>query len=448
SCTMKLNATSEMLPLSWPEVTDMHPFAPADQARGYRELFSDLEKVLAEITGFDAVSLQPNAGSQGEYSGLIAIQRYHHSRGEKNRRVCLIPKSAHGTNPASAVMAGYKVVAVECDTGGNISLEDLKRKTAEYAAVLGAIMITYPSTHGVFEEEIVEICETVHAAGGQVYLDGANLNALVGLAKPAQFGADVCHFNLHKTFCIPHGGGGPGMGPIGVKAHLKDFLPGHPLVDNGAGSEGAVAAAPWGSASILTIPWVYMRTMGAVGLKHASEMAILNANYIAERLKNYYPVVYRGVRGRVAHECILDLRKLKKSAGVEVEDVAKRLMDYGFHAPTVSWPVPGTLMIEPTESESKAELDRFCEAMISIRAEIREIEEGKMDRNDNPLKNAPHTADMIAASDWSHPYSREQAAYPAPWLKDYKFWPATGRVDAAYGDRNLVCCATAVEGFN
>jgi glycine dehydrogenase len=447
SCTMKLNATCEMLPVSWPEFSRIHPFAPLKQTRGYQMLFEQLEHWLAEITGFAGISLQPNAGSQGEYAGLLVIREYHASRGEAHRNVCLIPQSAHGTNPASAVMAGLKVVAVACDKEGNIDLADLKAKAEEHRHDLAALMVTYPSTHGVFEETIKEVCAIVHACGGQVYLDGANLNAQVGLCRPADMGADVCHLNLHKTFCIPHGGGGPGMGPIGVAEHLLEFLPGHSVVNLGGENPiGAVAAAPWGSASILPISWVYIAAMGAHGLTEATKVAILNANYIAKRLESYFPVLYKGHGDLVAHECILDVRRFK-SCGVEVEDVAKRLMDYGFHAPTMSWPVPGTLMVEPTESESKEELDRFCDAMISIHSEIVAIESGQMDKQNNPLKNAPHTADMIAASEWNHPYSREQAAFPAKWLHEHKFWPAVGRIDNVYGDRNPVCTCVGMENY-
>ncbi|HEY9826388.1 MAG TPA: aminomethyl-transferring glycine dehydrogenase, partial [Stenomitos sp.] len=440
SCTMKLNATAEMIPVTWPEFGQIHPFAPVAQTQGYRTLFQDLEAMLAEITGFAKISLQPNAGSQGEYAGLLAIRGYHLSRGDDHRTVCLIPDSAHGTNPASAVMAGMKVVVVGCDSDGNIDIADLRAKAEAHRDTLAALMVTYPSTHGVFETGIREICDIIHTHGGQVYMDGANMNAQVGLCRPADFGADVCHLNLHKTFCIPHGGGGPGMGPIGVQAHLQDFLPNHPLVEvGGAQSLGPVSAAPWGSASILPISWMYIAMMGTGGLTQATQIAILNANYIAQRLEPYYPVLFKGASGRVAHECILDLRHLKKTAGIEVEDIAKRLMDYGFHAPTVSWPVPGTLMIEPTESESKPELDRFCEAMIAIRAEIAEIEAGQADVQDNPLKHAPHTAEAVTADEWAHPYSRQRAAFPAPWTREAKFWPSVGRIDNAFGDRNLVC---------
>lgn len=458
SCTMKLNATSEMLPVTWPEFGKLHPFAPLSQTQGYQVLFQQLEEWLAEITGFAGISLQPNAGSQGEYAGLLVIRQYHESRGESHRNVCLIPQSAHGTNPASAVMAGMKVVPVTCDDQGNIDVEDLRKKAEKHSSELAALMVTYPSTHGVFEEQIQEICEIVHAKGGQVYMDGANMNAQVGLCRPGDFGADVCHLNLHKTFCIPHGGGGPGMGPIGVMPHLVEFLPTihppQPPLSKGGGNEveeaksiGYVSAAPWGSASILTISWMYIQMMGGEGLTEATKVAILNANYIARRLESYYPVLYKGKAGLVAHECILDLRSLKKSAGIEVEDIAKRLMDYGFHAPTVSWPVAGTVMVEPTESESKEELDRFCEAMIAIRKEIEEIENGKMDAANNLLKNAPHTAESLMVSEWNHPYSREEAAYPAPWTREHKFWPAVGRIDNAFGDRNFVCSCLPMEAY-
>ena len=448
SCTMKLNATAEMIPVTWPEFSAIHPFAPLPQTSGYQVLFQQLEEWLAEITGFAGISLQPNAGSQGEYAGLQVIRQYHKHRGEEHRNICLIPESAHGTNPASAVMCGMKVVAVACDDQGNIDLDDLKAKTEKYSKELAALMVTYPSTHGVFEQGIREICEIVHANGGQVYMDGANMNAQVGLCRPGDIGADVCHLNLHKTFCIPHGGGGPGMGPIGVMSHLVPFLPGHSVVGiEGKQRIGAISAAPWGSASILPISWMYIAMMGADGLTEATKVAILNANYIARRLEPYYPVLYKGKSGLVAHECILDLRSLKKSAGIEVDDIAKRLMDYGFHAPTVSWPVPGTMMVEPTESESKEELDRFCEAMIAIRKEIEDVEAGKVDRNDNVLKNAPHTAQSLMVSEWNHPYSREQAAYPAPWTREHKFWPSVGRIDNAFGDRNLVCSCVGMEAY-
>jgi len=448
SCTMKLNATAEMAPISWRELAALHPFVPADQAAGYRQLIGDLETWLAEITGFAAISMQPNAGSQGEYTGLLVIRAYHQSRGESRRDVCLIPVSAHGTNPASSVMAGLKVVVVACDAQGNIDLADLEAKAAAHADRLAALMVTYPSTHGVFEEEIREICAIVHRHGGQVYMDGANMNAQVGLCRPGDIGADVCHLNLHKTFCIPHGGGGPGMGPIGVAGHLVPFLPGHPLVAcGGERAIGPVAAAPYGSALVLAISWMYIAMMGGEGLTAATELAILNANYMAKRLSEHYPILYVGARGRVAHEFILDLRPFKATAGVEAEDVAKRLMDYGFHAPTQSFPVPGTLMIEPTESESKRELDRFCDAMIAIRQEIREIEEGGLDRASNPLKHAPHTAEAVATDAWSRPYPRERAAFPLPWVRDAKFWPAVARIDNVYGDRNLVCLCPPVSDF-
>ena len=446
SCTMKLNASAEMYPVTWQKVGGLHPFAPLDQAAGYQELFSQLESWLAEITGFAAVSLQPNAGSQGEYAGLLAIRGWHRSRGDTERNICLIPTSAHGTNPASAVMAGMKVVPVACDASGNIDLADLDRKIDAHRAALSALMVTYPSTHGVFEESIREICAKVHAAGGQVYMDGANLNAQVGLCRPGDIGADVCHLNLHKTFCIPHGGGGPGVGPIGVASHLAPFLPGHSVVPlDGRSEVGEVSQAPWGSASILVISWMFIAMMGPEGLREATRAAILNANYIAARLSPYFPVLYKGRCGRVAHECILDVREWKQRAGIEVEDIAKRLMDFGFHAPTMSWPVPGTLMVEPTESESKAELDRFCDAMIAIHGELSAIESGAADRVDNPLKNAPHTASAVIADDWKHAYSREQAAYPAPWLREHKFWPSVARIDNVHGDRNVFCSCPPLE---
>jgi glycine dehydrogenase len=448
SCTMKLNATSEMVPVTWPEIGGLHPFAPASQTVGYQELFKSLESWLNEITGFAACSLQPNAGSQGEYTGLMVIRAYHHARGDRHRDVCLIPVSAHGTNPASAVMAGLKVVVVACDDGGNVDLADLRAKAEANRDRLAGLMVTYPSTHGVFEPGIRDICRIVHEHGGQVYLDGANMNAQVGLCRPGDYGADVCHLNLHKTFCIPHGGGGPGMGPICVAPHLAPFLPGHPVVPTGgAEAIGPVSAAPWGSASILPISWVYIALMGGAGLTRATETAILNANYMAARLREHYPVLYTGGHGRVAHEFILDLRPFKTTAGVEAEDVAKRLMDFSFHAPTMSFPVAGTLMIEPTESESKAELDRFCDAMIRIREEIRAIEQGTMDRQDNPLKNAPHTADDVTADAWDHPYGREQAVFPAPWVRERKFWPYVNRVDNPWGDRNLTCTCPPLEAY-
>jgi glycine dehydrogenase len=440
SCTMKLNATTEMIPITWDGFGRIHPFAPQEQAGGYRELIGQLEKQLAEITGFARVSLQPNAGSQGELAGLLVIRAFHRARGEAGRTTCLIPQSAHGTNPASAVMAGMEVVPVRTDPEGNIDVDDLRAKAERHASTLGAIMVTYPSTHGVFEASIREVCGIIHEHGGQVYIDGANMNAQVGLARPGDYGADVCHLNLHKTFCIPHGGGGPGMGPIGVAAHLAPFLPDHPVVPLGIEEPcGTISAAPWGSPSILPISWAYIRMMGADGLKRASQVAILNANYVARRLKGHYDLLYAGARGLIGHECILDTRPFRKSAGVEVEDIAKRLIDYGFHAPTISFPVPGTMMVEPTESEPKEELDRFVEAMIAIREEIREIEAGRADRADNLLKNAPHTLESLTADEWTHPYSRERAAFPTPESRDHKVWPSVGRVDAAYGDRNLVC---------
>jgi glycine dehydrogenase len=441
SCTMKLNSAAELIPISWPRFAVMHPFAPPEQAQGYLQMMGELEAMLAEITGFAAVSLQPNSGAQGEYAGLLAIRNYLAAKGDAARDVCLIPASAHGTNPATAQMMGLRIVVVACDQNGNVELADLERKLDEHRARLAALMITYPSTHGVFEEGIVRICELVHAAGAQVYMDGANLNALAGLAKPALIGADVCHINLHKTFCIPHGGGGPGMGPIAVAAHLAPFLPKHPLQE-----AGAVSAAPYGSALILPIPWMYLRMMGGPGVRKATELAILNANYIAKRLAPYFPVLYTGARGRVAHECILDLRRLKESCGVSAEDVAKRLMDYGFHAPTLSFPVSDTLMVEPTESESKEELDRFCDAMIAIHGELEKIRAGVWDRADNPLKNAPHTA-LELAGEWQHPYSREEAAFPKPWLRAAKFWPPVKRIDNVAGDRQLICTCPPIEAY-
>jgi glycine dehydrogenase len=452
SCTMKLNATTEMIPVTWREFAMMHPFAPLEQAQGYQQLFEELEQMLAEITGFDTVSLQPNAGSQGEYAGLLAIRGYHQARGETNRDVCLIPVSAHGTNPASAVMAGMKVVVVACDEKGNVDVADLEAKAKQHAANLAALMITYPSTHGVFEESIKDICAIIHAHGGQVYLDGANLNAQVGLVRPAELGADVCHMNLHKTFCIPHGGGGPGMGPIGVKAHLAPYLPGHAVVHGvnpAAGrdqSQGQVSSAPWGSASILPISWTYIAMMGGEGLRQATIMAILNANYIAKRLGPHFPIVYSGPGGFIAHECIIDLRWLKERTGLSVEDVAKRLVDYGFHAPTMSFPVVDTLMIEPTESEGKRELDRFCDAMIEIRRELAEVEEGKADRVNNVLKNAPHTHQLLLG-DWTRPYSKEKAFFPLKYINADKYWPPVGRVDNVFGDRNLVCTCPPMEAY-
>ncbi len=446
SCTMKLNATAEMFPVTWPEFGKLHPFAPPHQAAGYQTIFKQLEQWLAEITGFAATSLQPNAGSQGEYAGLLVINAWHEARGESHRRVCLIPNSAHGTNPASAVMAGLRVVPVACDSQGNIEVADLRAKAAAHKNDLAALMVTYPSTHGVFEETIKEICQIIHAHGGQVYMDGANMNAQVGLCRPGDIGADVCHINLHKTFCIPHGGGGPGMGPICVAGHLAPFLPKHPLVTTGGKQGiGAISAAPWGSASILLISWMYIRLMGADGLTDATKVAILNANYIAHRLEKLFPVLYKGHGGLVAHECILDLRQFKS---VTVEDAAKRLMDYGFHAPTVSFPVPGTMMVEPTESESLAELDRFCDAMTAIHAEITAIESGAADKLNNLLKNAPHTAEVCTADQWDRPYARTQAAYPAKWLREHKFWPPVGRIDNVYGDRNPVCSCAGMEEYS
>jgi glycine dehydrogenase len=443
SCTMKLNAASEMIPVTWAEFGNLHPFAPAEQSAGYQQLTDELEEMLCAATGYDAISLQPNAGSQGEYAGLLAIRAYHQSRGDDSRDICLIPSSAHGTNPATANMAGMRVVVTACDARGNVDIEDLRAKAIEHKDRLAALMITYPSTHGVFEEGIREICGIVHDNGGQVYIDGANMNAMVGLCAPGKFGGDVSHLNLHKTFCIPHGGGGPGVGPIGVKSHLAPFLPGHGKMER---KEGAVCAAPFGSASILPITWMYIRMMGGQGLKRASQLAILNANYISRRLEEHYPVLYSGTNGLVAHECILDLRPIKDSSGISVDDVAKRLIDFGFHAPTMSFPVAGTLMIEPTESESKEELDRFCEAMIKIREEIRAVESGALDKEDNPLKNAPHTAAELVG-EWSHPYSREQAVYPVASLIDGKYWPPVGRVDNVFGDRNLVCACPSIESY-
>ncbi|MDZ4661106.1 MAG: aminomethyl-transferring glycine dehydrogenase [Pseudomonadota bacterium] len=449
SCTMKLNATSEMYPVTWPEFCNLHPFTPQEQTVGYRQLFLELEKWLADITGFSAMSLQPNAGSQGEYAGLLIINAYHLSRGEKNRNICLIPSSAHGTNPASAVLAGFKVVVVACDASGNVDVADLKNKAKENQKNLSALMITYPSTHGVFEESIKDICKIVHDHGGQVYMDGANMNALVGLCRPAEFGADVAHLNLHKTFCIPHGGGGPGMGPIGVAKHLTPFLPSHVVVPECGPKTGtsAVSAAPWGSAGILPISWAFIQMMGSEGLREATEIAILNANYMANRLDRYFPVLYKGKNGLVAHECIIDLRPIKNATDVSVDDVAKRLMDYGFHAPTMSFPVPGTFMIEPTESESLPELDRFCDALISIYEEIKLVETGQMPRNNNPLRNAPHTSGVLLRSTWDRPYSREVAAFPKPWLREHKYWPPVSRVDNAYGDKNFNCSCEPMESY-
>ena len=449
SCTMKLNATAEMMPITWPQFAKIHPFAPLEQARGYQLVIEELTHMLEEITGFAGVSLQPNSGAQGEYAGLLVISKYHQLRGQGHRDVCLIPASAHGTNPASAAMAGLQVVVIKCDEQGNVDLEDLRRLANEHRERLAALMVTYPSTHGVFEEQIKQICATVHHCGGQVYMDGANMNALVGLCRPVDIGVDVCHLNLHKTFCIPHGGGGPGMGPIAVAAHLAEFLPSHPVLQTGGEKGvGAVAAAPWSSAVILLISWAYIKLMGSEGLQQATKVAILNANYIARRLGKYFEVLYKGKNGFVAHESILDLRQFKNSAGVTVEDVAKRLMDYGYHAPTVSFPVAGTLMVEPTESESKAELDRFCEAMIAIRGEIDEIERLRLDQDDNVLKNAPHTLDMVVSAEWGFPYSREKATMPASWLRHSKFWPAVARLDNTLGDRNLVCSCPPIEAYS
>ena len=446
SCTMKLNATSEMFPITWPEFGQLHPFAPAEQTRGYQKLFSDLETWLAEITGFAAVSLQPNAGSQGEYSGMLAIRDWHESRGESHRNICLIPTSAHGTNPASAAMAGLTVIPIACDTQGNIDLADLRAKAALHAKNLAALMITYPSTHGVFEASIRDICAIIHEHGGQVYMDGANMNAQVGLTSPGFIGADVCHLNLHKTFCIPHGGGGPGVGPIGVAKHLIPFLPGHVVSPVDGRASHAVAAAPHGSASVLPISWMYIRMMGTEGLTQATEVAILNANYIARRLEAHYPVLYKGAGGLVAHECIIDCRSFKKH-GIEVEDIAKRLQDYNYHAPTMSWPVAGTLMIEPTESEAKVELDRFCDTLISIAGEIQSVASGEADKINNVLKNSPHTSKVVCADKWDRPYSRELAAFPTAFVREHKFWPAVGRVDNVYGDRNLVCSCVGMEAY-
>ena len=443
SCTMKLNATSEMFPITWPEFGRIHPFAPSDQTAGYREMCAQLEKWLGEITGLPSVLLEPNAGSQGEYAGLLAIRKYHESRGESHRNICLIPNSAHGTNPASAVMAGMKVIPVKCDEHGNVDMSDLFEKAGEHGEHLSALMLTYPSTHGVFEQTVREICDIIHTNGGQVYMDGANMNAQVGLTSPGRIGADVCHLNLHKTFCIPHGGGGPGVGPICVGQHLAEFLP--PRTRTGpAKHTGAISAAPWGSASILPISWMYIRMMGPDGLTQATKLAILNANYMAHRLRKFFPVVFTGENGTVAHECIIDIRGFKLTTA---EDVAKRLIDYGFHAPTLSWPVTGTLMIEPTESESKAELDRMCDALISIHGEMTAVETGKADKADNPLKNAPHTAHVVTAEKWEHSYTRQVAAYPAPWLAEGKFWPTVGRVDNVFGDRNLVCTCPSMESY-
>ena len=449
SCTMKLNAVAEMIPISWREFSEPHPFVPIEQMDGFRTLFTDLKNWLRSITGFSGVSLQPNAGAQGEYAGLMVIRKYHIERGESNRNVCLIPSSAHGTNPASAQMVGMKVVVVNCDKQGNVDYDDLKKKAETYSENLGALMVTYPSTHGVFEEKISDICELIHKHGGQVYMDGANLNALVGIAKPGNFGPDVCHINLHKTFCIPHGGGGPGMGPIACKKHLEIYLPSHPVIkDCGpATGIGAISAAPWGSSSILSISWMYIKMMGSEGLKLATQIAILNANYVANKLKDHFPILYKGKNGNVAHECIIDIRSIKSETGITEEDIAKRLIDFGFHAPTMSWPVPGTMMIEPTESESLRELDRFCDCLIKIKKEINKIKEGKFDKLDNPIKNAPHTDLELASDKWEHKYSREEAAYPSSFLKSNKFWPPVARVDNVYGDKNLFCTCPSMDEF-
>jgi glycine dehydrogenase len=448
SCTMKLNAAAELYPITWREFADIHPFVPVNQAEGYQEIFAQLDKDLSEITGFAKMSFQPNSGAQGEYAGLLVIREYHIQRGQPHRNIALIPSSAHGTNPASAAMAGMKIVVVKCDEKGNVDLQDLKLKVEEHKENLSCLMVTYPSTHGVFEEEIIEITNLIHANGGQVYMDGANMNAQVGLTSPGNIGADVCHLNLHKTFAIPHGGGGPGMGPIGVAAHLVDFLPSHPVVKTG-GNKGItpVSAAPWGSSLILLISYGYIKMLGAEGVTNSTKIAILNANYIQEKLKGHYSTLYSGKNGRCAHEMILDCRNFKKTAQVEVADIAKRLMDYGFHAPTVSFPVADTLMVEPTESESKAELDRFIDAMISIRKEITEIENGLYDASNNVLKNAPHTAMVAMADEWEYPYNRKKAVYPLNWLKTSKFWPSVGRVDNAFGDRNLVCSCLPIEEY-
>ena len=445
SCTMKLNATAEMIPVTWPEFGNLHPLAPAAQTQGYKELIEGLEAMLVECTGYDAVSLQPNSGAQGEYAGLLAIRAYHRSRGDDQRDICLIPESAHGTNPASAQMCGMQVVVTKCDSNGNVDVEDIRRAATKYGDRLAALMITYPSTHGVFEEDIVEICEIVHAHGGQVYTDGANMNALVGVAQPGKWGSDVSHLNLHKTFCIPHGGGGPGVGPCAVKSHLAPFLP---RTLGGEGDVGMVSAASFGSASILPISWMYITLMGSHGLRKATQVALLNANYIAKRLAPHYETLYTGRNGLVAHECILDLRPLKDATGIGAEDVAKRLIDFGFHAPTLSFPVAGTLMVEPTESESQHELDRFIDAMIEIRAEIRAVEEGKLDREDNPLKHAPHTATMVSASEWTHAYPRELAAFPLATLKQQKYWPPVARIDNVYGDKNVFCSCVPINAFD
>ncbi|MDC0247722.1 aminomethyl-transferring glycine dehydrogenase [Pelagibacteraceae bacterium] len=448
SCTMKLNSVSEMIPVTWKEFSHPHPYSPIEQMDGYRELFTDLKNWLRSITGFSGVSLQPNAGAQGEFAGLMVIRKFHEKNGQKKRNVCLIPSSAHGTNPASAQMAGMKVVVVNCDAFGNVDYEDLKKKAEEYSDTLSALMVTYPSTHGVFEEKITDICDLIHKHGGQVYMDGANLNALVGIAKPGNFGPDVCHINLHKTFCIPHGGGGPGMGPIACKKHLEIYLPSHPVIDCGPPSGiGAISAAPWGSSSILSISWMYIKMMGSEGLKLATQNAILNANYISHKLKNHFPILYKGKNGNVAHECIIDIRKIKSETGITEEDIAKRLIDFGFHAPTMSWPVPGTMMIEPTESENLHEIDRFCETLIKISEEINKIKNGTFDKIDNPLKNAPHTHVELTANKWMHKYDREIAAYPSATLKSYKYWPPVARVNNVYGDKNLFCSCPSLDDY-
>ncbi|MBL4832781.1 MAG: aminomethyl-transferring glycine dehydrogenase, partial [Pseudomonas sp.] len=448
SCTMKLNATTEMIPVTWPEFGQIHPFVPLAQAEGYKVMIDELEEMLRQITGFDAICMQPNSGAQGEYAGLLAIRKYHEANGDEHRNICLIPTSAHGTNPASAMMASMRVVLVGCDNQGNVDIADLRQKAEDNADNLSCLMITYPSTHGVYEEGIREICEIIHQHGGQVYMDGANLNAQVGLTRPADIGADVSHMNLHKTFCIPHGGGGPGMGPIGVRAHLAPYVANHPVVplDGPNPENGAVSAAPWGSASILPISWTYIALMGAAGLRQATEVAILNANYLAKRLGDAYPILYSGANGRVAHECILDIRPLKAVSGISEEDVAKRLMDFGFHAPTMSFPVAGTLMIEPTESESKAELDRFIDAMLTIRSEISRVEQGEWTAEDNPLHHAPHTLADITG-EWQRGYSRAEAVFPQPWVAANKFWPSVNRIDNVYGDRNLFCACPPIESY-
>jgi len=450
SCTMKLNAVAEMIPVTWPEFGGLHPFAPIEQTQGYQTLFNDLKQMLSEITGFTGISLQPNAGAQGEYAGLMTIRKFHLANGDTDRNICLIPSSAHGTNPASAQMAGMKVVVINCDNEGNVDVKDLEAKAILHSKNLAALMVTYPSTHGVFEESIKEICKIIHDHGGQVYMDGANLNALVGIAKPGLFGPDVCHMNLHKTFCIPHGGGGPGMGPIGVNKHLEPFLPNHQVIKENSGPAtgmGAVSAAPWGSASILPISWMYIRMMGSKGLRQATEVAILSANYMSKKLEGHYKTLYKGKKGLVAHECIIDLRPIKADSGISEEDIAKRLIDYGFHAPTMSWPVAGTLMIEPTESESLQELDRFCDSLINIRKEIKMVESKVFDALDNPLKNAPHTYLELSHDSWEHPYTREQAAFPLSFLKQNKFWAPVARVDNVYGDRNLVCSCPSLDSY-